>query len=146
MAPGSRSTSRRFRWTSARGKGDTFEGGMRVPGIFWWPGRVQPGIVTGPGSTLMCLRRRARWRRRRPSDRVMDSLDLGPALFDGRRARATWMFFTATRSYAIRSGPWKVSDAERVASRNRNARAAAAYQLDHDPGEQLLTMPGRIPR
>ena len=25
------------------GKGDTWEGGMRVPGIAWWPGMIEPG-------------------------------------------------------------------------------------------------------
>jgi uncharacterized sulfatase len=34
------------------GKGTTFEGGPRVPTIFWWPGKIAPGIVTDLGSTL----------------------------------------------------------------------------------------------
>ncbi|NRB63905.1 MAG: sulfatase-like hydrolase/transferase, partial [Saprospiraceae bacterium] len=34
------------------GKGTTFEGGQRVPTIFWGPGLVQPGIIHGMGSTL----------------------------------------------------------------------------------------------
>ena len=34
------------------GKGTTFEGGMRVPGIFWWPGSVDPGEVHGIGSAM----------------------------------------------------------------------------------------------
>ena len=25
------------------GKGTTYEGGQRVPGIAWWPGKIQPG-------------------------------------------------------------------------------------------------------
>ena len=25
------------------GKGTTYEGGMRVPAIAWWPGRIKPG-------------------------------------------------------------------------------------------------------
>ena len=28
------------------GKQTTFEGGMRVPGIFYWPGKIQPGSMT----------------------------------------------------------------------------------------------------
>ena len=27
------------------GKGSTWEGGMRVPGIAWWPGKIRPGSV-----------------------------------------------------------------------------------------------------
>ncbi|NIN60489.1 MAG: sulfatase-like hydrolase/transferase, partial [Xanthomonadales bacterium] len=32
------------------GKGTTFEGGMRVPAIFSWPGRINPGVTEGIGS------------------------------------------------------------------------------------------------
>src|SRR5206468_4624480 len=28
------------------GKGSTWEGGMREPGIAWWPGKIKPGGVT----------------------------------------------------------------------------------------------------
>ena len=28
------------------GKGSTFEGGMRVPAIAWWPGQITPGKKT----------------------------------------------------------------------------------------------------
>lgn len=33
-------------------KGTTFEGGMCVPGIFWWPGKINPAIVTDIGSVM----------------------------------------------------------------------------------------------
>ena len=34
------------------GKGTTYEGGMRVPGIFWGPGYIEPAVVYELGSTL----------------------------------------------------------------------------------------------
>ncbi|MBQ75119.1 MAG: arylsulfatase [Gammaproteobacteria bacterium] len=34
------------------GKGTTFEGGMRVPAIFWWPDSIDPAVVSDIGSTL----------------------------------------------------------------------------------------------
>jgi arylsulfatase A len=34
------------------GKGSTFEGGVRVPTIFYWPGQIKPGIVSDIRSTL----------------------------------------------------------------------------------------------
>ncbi len=34
------------------GKGTTFEGGMRVPAVFSWPGRIAEGTVSEIGSTL----------------------------------------------------------------------------------------------
>ena len=38
-----------------QGKGTTWEGGVRTPAIFWWPGTVRPGVVTGMGSGLDLL-------------------------------------------------------------------------------------------
>ena len=38
-----------------QGKGTTWEGGVRTPAIFWWPGTVRPGVVTGIGSGLDLL-------------------------------------------------------------------------------------------
>ena len=37
------------------GKGTTWEGGMRVPVVFWWPGTIAPAVVGGIGSTLDLL-------------------------------------------------------------------------------------------
>ncbi len=33
-------------------KGTTYEGGMRVPAIFSWPGKIKPGVISGMGSTM----------------------------------------------------------------------------------------------
>ncbi|GIS20183.1 MAG: hypothetical protein CM15mP120_20990 [Pseudomonadota bacterium] len=34
------------------GKGTTFEGGMRVPTVFSWPGKLPAGVVSDIGSAL----------------------------------------------------------------------------------------------
>src|SRR5690606_19759858 len=34
------------------GKGSTWEGGMRVPAIAWWPERIRPGVTSEPASTM----------------------------------------------------------------------------------------------
>jgi uncharacterized sulfatase len=36
-------------------KGSTWEGGVRVPAIFWWPGTIRSSVVTGTGSELDLL-------------------------------------------------------------------------------------------
>lgn len=33
-------------------KGTVYEGGVRVPGIFWWPGRIAPAVVSDIGTTM----------------------------------------------------------------------------------------------
>ncbi len=40
------------------GKGSTWEGGMRVPGIAWWPGKIKPGVNTNLACLMDYSRRR----------------------------------------------------------------------------------------
>jgi arylsulfatase A len=64
-----------------QGKGTTWEGGVRTPAIFWWPGTIRPGVVTGIGSGLDVLATAASLGGARlPADRPLDSVDLSPAL------------------------------------------------------------------
>jgi arylsulfatase A-like enzyme len=64
------------------GKGCTFEGGMREPCITWWPGRIKPGVVNDMGATMDVYTTILTLAGAKvPSDRVVDGVDLSPALF-----------------------------------------------------------------
>src|SRR6185295_19325129 len=59
------------------GKGTTWEGGVRTPAIFWWPGTVRPSVVTDIGSAMDLFATAASLARAPPpSDRVVDGVDL----------------------------------------------------------------------
>ena len=63
------------------GKGTTFEGGMREPTIFWWPGKVKPGGQMEMGATMdllptCCALSGAV----APTDRILDGYNLAPLL------------------------------------------------------------------
>ncbi len=92
------------------GKGTTFEGGQRVPTIFWGPGIVEPGMVTEMGSTLDLMKTFAAMSgAESPSDRKMDSFDLSPVLRgDGKSPRTDFHYWTRAEIHAIRSGKWKL--------------------------------------
>jgi len=63
------------------GKGTTWEGGMRVPGLFYMPGTVAPGTITGLGSTLDLLPTIASMTDSKiPDDRIIDGVDLSEVL------------------------------------------------------------------
>ena len=92
------------------GKGTTFEGGQRVPTIFWWPGTIQPGMVTELGSTLdMMATFAALTGAAIPKDRKLDSYDLSPVLLGkGSSPRQEMFYWTRGELHAVRSGPWKL--------------------------------------
>src|SRR5690606_21513988 len=64
------------------GKGMTWEGGMRVPAIFWGPGAISPGVVTELGTTMdLFATFSAMAGVDMPEDRVMDGVDLSKVLY-----------------------------------------------------------------
>jgi arylsulfatase A-like enzyme len=92
------------------GKGTTFEGGQRVPTIFWGPGQIEPGLVTEMGSTLDVINTFAALSGTKvPDDRKMDGYDLTPVLKGmGKSPREGFYYWTRAELHAVRSGPWKL--------------------------------------
>jgi len=90
------------------GKGTTFEGGMRVPGIFSWPGRIKPDVVSEIGSTLDIYRTIAAITGLDGSAGI-DGYDLSSTLFERTpSARKALVYYRGGALYAYRSGPWKL--------------------------------------
>ncbi|MBN2579071.1 MAG: sulfatase [Pirellulales bacterium] len=90
-------------------KGGTFEGGMREPALFWWPGTIKPGVVRGMGSTMdlftTCIKLCGA---KLPADRQIDGVDLSPALFGtGDSPRDTMFYYRGKKLYAVRHGRYK---------------------------------------
>ncbi|MDE2923185.1 MAG: sulfatase [Acidobacteriota bacterium] len=125
------------------GKGMTWEGGMRVPGLFWWPGTIVPEAITNEiGSTsdlfatLLGLAGGAI-----PEDRPMDSLDLAPVLRgDGEGPREEVPFYRGSELYAYRVGKYKahfITEGEYgLAGERTEHDPPLLYDLALDPGEQ----------
>lgn len=92
------------------GKGTTFEGGQRVPAIFWGPGYVKPGIVHEMGATLDVIHTFAALSGTAiPDDRKMDGYDLSPVLRqNGKSPRNEFFYWTRGVLHAVRSGRWKL--------------------------------------
>lgn len=124
------------------GKGTTWEGGMREPTVFWWPGTIKPGVVSDIGSTLdllptACVLSGAEV----PNDRVIDGLDLGPALFGtGSSPRETMFYYRGEQLYAVRRGAFKahfITETEYVANTNQKIHnPPLLFNLEYDPGEK----------
>lgn len=93
-------------------KMSTWEGGLRVPGIFRWPGRIAPGQASDQiASTLDLLPTFAALAGARlPADTPIDGLDIGPWLFgdSARSPRQRFFYFAFTHLQGVRVGRWKL--------------------------------------
>ncbi|MGD9855672.1 MAG: sulfatase [Planctomycetaceae bacterium] len=101
------------------GKGSTFEGGMRVPGIFWWPGKIPAGTRTNEiAANMDLLPTFANLAGAEvPTDRVIDGRSLVPLLTGAtdRGPHDVFYYFGGSRSQpepnlqAVRDRRWKLT-------------------------------------
>lgn len=125
------------------GKGSTWEGGMRVPGIAWWPGKVPAGIVQREVGTTMdlfvtCAKLGGA---EVPTDRPIDGIDIAPLLFgQGTVNREPFFYYRGATLYAVRMGSWKAHFITRSAygpDQPRPHDPPTLYHLAQDPGERF---------
>ncbi len=109
-------------------KGSTWEGGMRVPTLAWWPSRIPAGTscdaITGMMDVLPTFVRLAGGKL--PAGCRFDGCDIWPLLSGESKGPAhdVFYFFRGLKLEAVRSGPWKLHLAK-----------AELYNLDADIGE-----------
>lgn len=125
-------------------KGTTWEGGVRVPAIFWWPGTVKSSVVTGIGSELDLLQTFASLAGAKPpDDRLLDGYDLSPTLRGvAPSPRQALMYYAGATLSAVRRGSYKAHFVipETATGAGRGGAAAAEpqlYNLDADPSEKF---------
>jgi len=135
-------------------KGTSFEGGVRVPFIARWPGRLPAGRVSSvPAMTIDLLPTMARLAGATPpADRVIDGADLWPLLSNPARATAphdALYFYWGAELHAVRSGQWKLHVPHPYQSLEaagndgapgkyvRKEIALSLFDLERDPGETV---------
>ena len=125
------------------GKGTTWEGGVRTPAIFWWPGTVRPGTVTDIGSGLDLITTAASLSGARlPADRVIDGVDLSaPLRGSGPSPRDTNFYYADSELRAVRKGRYKAHFITMGAYDLGSARTLHTppllFDLQADPGERF---------
>ncbi len=124
------------------GKGTTWEGGMREPGIFWGPGKIKPGIVGDLGSTMDLFATFSSMAGvPLPDDRIMDGMDLSTTLLEGTESpRQSILYYRGQDLYAARLGDYKAHYFTQGAYGQFGDReeheVPLLFHLSYDPSEQ----------
>ncbi|WPJ95951.1 sulfatase [Coraliomargarita algicola] len=127
------------------GKGSTFEGGMRVPTVIRWPGRIPAGVDRDELMTAMdLLPTFAKLAGADvPIDRVIDGKDIWPVLAENHESpHEAFFYHSKNQLKAVRSGQWKLHLAFRVKEaglgkgKGKGTVAPALFNLDEDLGER----------
>jgi arylsulfatase A-like enzyme len=123
-------------------KASTFEGGVRVPTIAWWPGQVPAGTDTdailGMFDILPTFAALAGGKL--PAGRKLDGADIWPHLAgakDAKPAHETFYYYRGLRLEAVRHGDWKLQIARpaRKADPKADPFRPKLYNLKADIGE-----------
>jgi arylsulfatase A len=127
-------------------KGSTWEGGVRVPAIFWWPGTIESGVTTGIGSELDILQTFASLAgAEAPSGRVLDGYDLSQTLRGRAPSPRHTLFYYASSGdgilSAMRRDSFKaifiVPSTGATGAGGESPTAPQLYNLDQDPSEKF---------
>jgi arylsulfatase A-like enzyme len=112
-------------------KRDLHEGGIRVPLIARWPGKIKAGITNDHVCAFWDFLPTAAQLAGGKEPRGLDGLSLVPSLFGEKQANHEflyWEFHERGSQQAVRSGDWK-------AVRRNPAAPLELYDLKNDIGE-----------
>jgi arylsulfatase A-like enzyme len=128
-------------------KGTSYEGGVRVPAIFWAPGMIRPAVISRMGSTLDLLPTIASLTKiPLKQDRKYDGYDLSGILKGTEDdPRKEMFFYHGTRIFAARKGDFKMyfykNNPLGYPEQMEKLDTATLYNLKHDPSEKYNIAP-----
>ena len=127
------------------GKGSTWEGGVRVPTLAWWPGHIPAGSTsdTVAGTIDLLPTAVSLAGGHVPDEPRIDGRDLSAVLLGktSKSPREAHCYFSGYTLQAIRQGPWKLAlkpQAENLGSKpaNSDEKQPRLYNLDQEIGER----------
>lgn len=128
------------------GKGSTWEGGVRVPTLAWWPGKIAPGsAVDAVAGTIDLLPTTVTLAGGKVSEQpIIDGRDISPLLLGKSKdsQREAHYYFSGYNLQAVRQGSWKLALTPQNETMGRPIKPDAAgaeprlYNLDKEIGEQ----------
>ncbi len=125
------------------GKGSTWEGGMRVPGIAFWKNKIAEGMICDqPASTLDLYHSFLKLANHHLSENIVDGKDISTWLSGEVRFfpedKEPYFYYGPKQLHAVRLGAWKLH--VRTSSQTRkdyfDGKLPLLFNLEIDPGEQ----------
>lgn len=116
-------------------KRDLYEGGIRVPMIAWWPGKIQPGKTTAHISAFWDVMPTVIELTGSQSPTGLDGISFLPTLLDRKQPQHKylyWEFYEMGGRIALRMGKWK---AVQYNVSGVVKSSTELYDLVNDPGE-----------
>ncbi len=124
-------------------KGQVYEGGVRTPGIAWWPGTIGEGQtihdMISTTDLFTTAARIAGASKYIPSDRVVDGIDQTPLLLNGNKhGRRDYIFhYNGNQIGAVRMGDIKMH----IKSQSQGGLPnVEVYNIRRDPAEKFDAM------
>lgn len=119
------------------GKRDLYEGGVRVPMIAWWPGKIEGGRTTDHPSAFWDISPTVRELSGAKEQADTDGISLVPTLLgkgnQKKHDHLYWEFFEGGGKRAIRQGNWKLI----LYNTNKDANPRAElYNIEKDLAEK----------
>ena len=108
-------------------KGSIYEGGHRVPAIFYWPDRIEPSTTDETAISIDLFPTLLTITGAKADGLPLDGVDLAPLLFRNEPLPTRMLFWRMTSRRAVRSGPWKLCI---------NGGRTELFNLDEDIGER----------
>ncbi|MCE7992678.1 MAG: sulfatase [Roseivirga sp.] len=124
------------------GKGSTWEGGMRVPGIAWWPGTIKAGTIQTQRASTLDLYQTAfsLTGQYAPEDRPVDGRDISSLLQDQAMEEGEPYFYYGlnNRLMAVRKGAWKlhITTHSQTGKDYFEGKLPLLFNLSIDPSEK----------
>jgi len=131
-------------------KGQTYEGGVRVPFVARWPGKIPAGrVLDAIGSTLDLLPTLTQLAGAKLPAKPLDGVDIWPLLSGQKKdhSREALLYFDNWDLQCARLGPWKLhvgrynsfiyGPAPATGRVNLRLRPAELYNLANDPDESF---------
>ncbi len=123
-------------------KGTSYEGGVRVPAIFWGPGRIKPAVISKMGSTMDLFPTFSKLAGVAvPTDRVYDGYDLSGILMGKNENPRNEMFYYHDQHlFAARKGAYKLvyysNNPLGYPQKLEKLATPLLYNVEHDPSER----------